>query len=99
MDSKTHNPGANIPRQSDTDPRGDRGHGDRTWTPDPGEQGISNRPDDTAQSRDADASGRDSLSHEEVIENDVEREEKRNVENDVQENLNRRTRRRRTAGH
>ena len=27
-------------------PRGDRGHDDKTWEPPPGEQGISNRPDD-----------------------------------------------------
>jgi hypothetical protein len=28
------------------EPQGDLGHGHKTWVPDPGEQGISNRPDD-----------------------------------------------------
>jgi hypothetical protein len=28
------------------EPLGDRGRGNETWTPPPGEQGISNRPDD-----------------------------------------------------
>ena len=28
------------------DPKGDLGHGHKTWTPGSGEQGISNRPDD-----------------------------------------------------
>ncbi len=28
------------------EPQGDRGRGNETWTPPPGEQGISNRPDD-----------------------------------------------------
>jgi hypothetical protein len=30
------------------DPKGDLGHGNKTWSPDEGEQGISNRPDDEA---------------------------------------------------
>jgi hypothetical protein len=37
-----------TPRQADNEPLGDRGGGDRTWTPPDGEQGISNRPDDEA---------------------------------------------------
>jgi hypothetical protein len=28
------------------EPKGDLGHGNKTWSPDEGEQGISNRPDD-----------------------------------------------------
>ena len=46
MDSKRTNPNANVPEQKPDEPRGDRGRGDKTWTPKPGEQGISNRPGD-----------------------------------------------------
>jgi hypothetical protein len=35
-----------APRQTTDEPLGDRGQGDRTWSPPEGEQGISNRPDD-----------------------------------------------------
>jgi hypothetical protein len=97
MDSKTHNPGANIPRQRDEEPRGDRGQGDKTWAPDPGEQGISNRPDDEARPLSGGSVGRQSLTHDDVIEDDVEREENRNAENDVQEDTNTRRARRRGA--
>ena len=37
------NPRANVPKQEPEEPLGDRGHGDKTWAPEPGEQGISNR--------------------------------------------------------
>ncbi len=37
---------ADTPRQRPEEPLGDRGQGDKSWTPDPGEQGISNRADD-----------------------------------------------------
>jgi hypothetical protein len=36
----------NAPRSEE--PQGDLGHGHKTWTPEDGEQGISNRPDDEA---------------------------------------------------
>lgn len=42
----TQNPTANVPQQRSEDPLGDRGYGDKTWTPSPGEQGISNREGD-----------------------------------------------------
>jgi hypothetical protein len=32
--------------QGPDEPKGDRGQGDKTWSPGPGEQGISNRPAD-----------------------------------------------------
>lgn len=35
----------NPPARSE-EPQGDLGQGHKTWTPDSGEQGISNRPDD-----------------------------------------------------
>jgi hypothetical protein len=92
MDSKDHNPSANVPAQSDEDPKGDRGHGDKTWTPPADEQGISNRPGDASQSiegRTAQRRGRD-----EVIEDDIESEENRNAEKDVQQAPERRTPRR-----
>ena len=92
MDSKVHNPAANVPKQSDEGPRGDRGHGDRTWAPAPDQQGISNRPGDPAQSL-AGSAGPEALRHEDVIEDVIEREENRNAENEVQESLNSRTRR------
>jgi hypothetical protein len=43
MDPNDTNPSANVPAASAAGPRGDRGRGDKTWTPPPGEQGISNR--------------------------------------------------------
>ena len=46
MDSKYTNPGANVPEQGPDEPRGDRGNGDKTWSPPTGEQGISNRQGD-----------------------------------------------------
>ena len=46
MNIKDHNPTANVPKQTGDQPRGDRGRGDKTWSPDPGEQGISNRVED-----------------------------------------------------
>ena len=47
MNSKDTNPNANVPRQDPNEPLGtDRGQGDKTWSPEQGEQGISNRPDD-----------------------------------------------------
>ena len=49
MKKPAHNPSANVPAASPDQPRGDRGQEDKTWTPPPGEQGISNRPDDDAE--------------------------------------------------
>ena len=46
MNSKHTNPNANVPEQRSDEPLGDRGQGDKTWSPDQGTQGISNRPDD-----------------------------------------------------
>lgn len=46
MNSKHHNPGSNTPEQKPNEPLGDRGKGDKTWSPEQGEQGISNRVDD-----------------------------------------------------
>ena len=46
MDSKHTNPGANVPEQNPNEPLGDRGRGDKTWSPEQGEQGISNREGD-----------------------------------------------------
>ena len=53
---------ANPPRDQrqhsgdESEPLGDLGHKGKTWTPDPGEQGISNRADDED---DANAKSRD----------------------------------------
>jgi hypothetical protein len=41
MQEKT--PSANVPRQDAEEPLGDRGKGEKTWSPEQGEQGISNR--------------------------------------------------------
>ena len=87
MDSKAHNPSANVPKQSDDEPRGDRGRGDKTWSPNPGVQGISNRPDDLTRRRDGEGAAQHALSHDEVIEDEVEREENRKVEHDVQQDV------------
>ena len=83
MDSKGHNPSANVPAQTDEDPKGDRGGGDKTWTPPANEQGISNRPGDESQSTKG-RSAQQPLDRDQVIEDEVEKEENRNVEKDVQ---------------
>src|SRR5262245_47675223 len=85
MDSKTHNPAANVPRQTEDEPRGDRGQGNKTWAPQSDEQGISNRPGDGSRST-ADHSGvSEPLTHEDVIETTIEREENRNAAAETQE--------------
>jgi hypothetical protein len=43
MDSKHTNPGANSPEQKPGEPFGDRGKGDKTWSPQQAEQVISKR--------------------------------------------------------
>lgn len=48
MNSKDTNPNANVPEQQQNAPLGDRGQGDKTWTPGE-EQGISNRLGDEAE--------------------------------------------------
>ena len=48
MERKDTTPPANSPDV----PLGDRGRDDKTWTPPPGEQGISNREDDEAAESD-----------------------------------------------
>ena len=48
MANNTKTPSANLPKQDPDEPLGDRGGGDKTWSPDSGEQGISNRVDDEA---------------------------------------------------
>jgi hypothetical protein len=85
MVSKDHNPNANVPAQTDEDPKGDRGRGDKTWTPPADEQGISNRPGDEAEPLEGDTAQQRSASRDEVIEDDIEDEENRNVEKDVQQ--------------
>jgi hypothetical protein len=97
MDSKDHNPSANVPAQTDEDPKGDRGRGDKTWTPPADEQGISNRPGDESESIEGSNAQRRSLSRDDVIEDHIEDEEKRNVEKDVQQAPEGRTRRRGTT--
>ena len=49
IDRKDTNSSANVPSQSKNEPLGDRGHGDKTWTREQAEQGISNRPDDEVE--------------------------------------------------
>jgi hypothetical protein len=44
----TQSPTANSADQRREEPLGDRGNGDRSWTPEEGEQGISNRVGDEA---------------------------------------------------
>ena len=94
MDSKDHNPSSNVPLQTDEDPKGDRGQGDKTWSPPADEQGISNRPGDAARPSEATTAQQRSLSRDEVLEDDVEDEENRHVEKDVQQGPEGRARRR-----
>jgi hypothetical protein len=44
-----------VPSPRPAEPLGERGHGDRTWTPEPGEQGISNRVGDEEPAAETDA--------------------------------------------
>jgi hypothetical protein len=85
MDSKVHNPSANVPAQTDEDPKGDRGREDKTWIPPADEQGISNRAGDESESMESNTAGQRSLGRDEVIEDNTENEENRNVQNDVQQ--------------
>ena len=43
MTNNKQNPSGNVPTQLPQEPLGDRGRGDKTWTPAQDEQGISNR--------------------------------------------------------
>jgi hypothetical protein len=47
QDDMTKHP-SDTNRAPAVEPKGDLGHGNKTWSPDEGEQGISNRPDDEA---------------------------------------------------
>jgi hypothetical protein len=78
MDSKDHNPSASIPAQTDEDPQGDRGGGDKTWTPLADEQGISNRPGDEAKPSEGGTAQERSVGRDDVIEDDIDDEENRN---------------------
>ena len=49
------NPSANVPKQGAAEPLGDRGKGDKTWTPEAGEQGISNRVGDEEPGQETDS--------------------------------------------
>lgn len=46
--SPTHTTARDREMGRDAPPSGDLGHGERSWSPPPGQQGISNRPDDGA---------------------------------------------------
>ena len=48
QDSMTKNTPETNRTPAVDEPKGDLGHGNKTWSPDEGEQGISNRPDDEA---------------------------------------------------
>ena len=48
MKTKDTNASVKVPEQDSNEPLGDRGEGDKSWKPERGEQGISNRPDDEA---------------------------------------------------
>lgn len=78
MDQRDTNPSANVPRQGDDEPLGDRGQGDTSWTPRAGEQGISNRPDDMESAPDDDEED----DFEDEDEDDQDEEEESDAEND-----------------
>ena len=50
---------ANVTREDAERPFGDRGKGDKTWSPEEGEQGISNRVGDEHLGADEDVEGFD----------------------------------------
>ena len=93
MDSKVHNPSANVPAQTDEDPKGDRGQGDKTWTAPADEQGISNRRGDESEFVEGSTGQPRSLGRDEVIEDHTENEENRNAQKEVQQAPEGRTRR------
>jgi hypothetical protein len=97
MDSKVHNPSANVPAQTDEDPKGDRGQGDKTWTAPADEQGISNRAGDESEFVEDSTGQPPSLGRDEIIEDNTENEENRNVQKEVQQAPEGRTRRRGTT--
>ena len=72
MKNQSETPNTNVPRNSPLDPLGDRGQGDRTWTPEEGEQGISNRPDDEPVHDDATADGDEAVDDDEAADDDDE---------------------------
>ena len=47
---------AKVPEQEANEPLGDRGNGDKTWSPEQGKQGISNRVGDEESDADKDSS-------------------------------------------
>jgi hypothetical protein len=61
MITKHTNSNANVPEQEPNEPLGDRGQGDKTWSPEQGKQGISNRPgdEDDVKTEDADDPSKD----------------------------------------
>jgi hypothetical protein len=67
MDRKDTNPSSNVPAQRPDEPRGDRGQGNKPWTPDSGEQGISNRADDAAEVNDESSETDDDLDEDEAV--------------------------------
>jgi hypothetical protein len=85
----------NTPHMNQTpavgEPKGDLGHRNKTWSPDEGEQGISNRPDDEGdgvpdgdEADDAKAfNGDDDAEEEEQEEEDDEEEEEEGEADDA----------------
>jgi hypothetical protein len=70
------------------EPQGDLGQGHKTWTPDQGEQGISNRPDDVGlapESEEAEdaAAFEDDEDEDDELDEDEEAEEDDEDETDV----------------
>ena len=86
-----HNETATQPETPGTsEPQGDRGQGHKTWTPDLGEQGISNRPDDEAsavpesdEADDAAAFGSDADEDDDVDDEDDDEEEEEEEEEEA----------------
>jgi hypothetical protein len=98
MSNKDRNPSANVPEQTDEEPKGDRGQGDKTWAPPADEQGVSNRAAHESESVNGEAGRQDFRSRDEIIEDNIEHEENRNAEQNVQQAPQGRTRRRGTTG-
>lgn len=49
--TKQKNPNAKVPEQELNEPLGDRGQGDKTWSPEQDKQGISNRLGDAEEEK------------------------------------------------
>jgi hypothetical protein len=84
MDVKENDGRPNVTNPTE-EPKGDRGNGDKTWSPDHGEQGISNRPDGESDRLPAGVGTTDEADDESAFGNDDDEEHEENEDEDEDE--------------